>query len=76
MKFANKIADMKKITKYSLALALLCALNVTLLGDQHDSPNEPGGGGESVPDSGSTVALIALALTGTYLGSRFVKRNK
>ena len=62
---------MKKITKNLLALALLCTLNFALLADS----NSPPPGGEAVPDSGSTVALLALASIGVYFGSRFAKRE-
>lgn len=66
---------MKKITKNLLALALLCTLNFALLADSDTDPNSAPPGGEAVPDSGSTVALLALASIGVYFGSRFAKRE-
>jgi len=65
---------MKSLTKNLLLLSLFCIFSFSLF-SQEESPTDTGGG-EAVPDSGLTIALLALALTGTYLGSRFVKRIK
>ena len=67
---------MKKSSKYLLALALTCTMGFTLMAEPAPQNPSPEDSGESVPDSGATVALLAVALAGTYLGSRFVKRNK
>ena len=70
----SKLAHVKSMTWKLLLLSLHCSISISLFA-QEESPGEPGGG-EAVPDSGLTIALLALALTGAYLGSRFVKRKK
>ena len=64
---------MKSLLRNLRLLSLLCILRFSLFA-QEESPGAEGG--EAVPDSGLTIALLALALAGTFLGSRFVKRKK
>ena len=63
----------KSLARNLRLLSLLCILRFSLFA-QEESPGAEGG--EAVPDSGLTIALLALALAGTFLGSRFVKRKK